>query len=206
MDSEADDLYNSIHPLLELKQKYAAVFEARYARMQATAAATQGYTIMVFTIVTVIFLPMSFIAAMFAIDIEEFPRAPDGSRSLRLGYVSKYTFGVGLSISIPLIVVALTVDKIGRFYNRITSPDNQGASPVPEVHTGPEPKNRNAGLHQRRRDIKEDSDGSSCTVSMADDPGLPKAAEVSATERLGKGQRRVSWKDMEGRDLEKGRE
>ena len=76
--------------------------------MQATAAASQGYTIMVFTIVTVIFvslphdhflrrkllivqLPMSFIAAIFAINIKEFPRASDGSQSLPLSYVSKYT-------------------------------------------------------------------------------------------------------------------
>ena len=72
MDSEADDIYNSVsilitydgvslhawkvNPLLDLKQKYAGVFEARYAREQATSAARQGHTIMVFTIVTIVFV------------------------------------------------------------------------------------------------------------------------------------------------------
>ena len=56
MDKEADDIYRSVDPLLDLKQKYAGVFEARYAREQATAAARQGHTIMVFTIVTIVFV------------------------------------------------------------------------------------------------------------------------------------------------------
>jgi len=45
-----------VNPLLDLKQKYAGVFEARYARLQATSAVRQGHTIMVFTIVTIIFV------------------------------------------------------------------------------------------------------------------------------------------------------
>ncbi|MCJ1476515.1 hypothetical protein MMC13_005181 [Lambiella insularis] len=120
MDKEADDVYQSVDQLLDLKQKYAGVFEARYAREQATSAARQGHTIMVFTIVTIVFLPMSFMAAFFAINIQEFPHAEEGSDSLALSYVSKYTFGIGLAISVPLIIGALTIDNISRFYNRFT--------------------------------------------------------------------------------------
>ena len=69
--------------------------------------------ILVFTIVTIIFLPLSFIASIFDIDIVEFPRGPDGDQQLRLSYVAKYTFGVGFAISIPLIAIALSVDDIG---------------------------------------------------------------------------------------------
>lgn len=69
---------------------------------------------MVFTIVTIFFLPMSFIAAVFTIPVSEFPHR-DGAPSIPFSYVSKITFGVGLAISIPLIAVAFALDSIGVF-------------------------------------------------------------------------------------------
>jgi hypothetical protein len=62
---------------------------------------------MVFTIVTIFFLPMSFIASFFAINIIEFPHdSNDGGNGIHLGYVAKYMFGFGFGISIPLITIA----------------------------------------------------------------------------------------------------
>lgn len=64
---------------------------------------------MVFTLVTIVFLPISFIATFFTIDINDFPYFPtaDGRlHGLDLHYVAKYTFGIGFGISIPLILVA----------------------------------------------------------------------------------------------------
>jgi hypothetical protein len=58
---------------------------------------------------------MSFIAAFFAINIEEFPRSSPNAQTLPLNYVAKYMFGIGLAISVPLIVIALTVDDVGYF-------------------------------------------------------------------------------------------
>lgn len=113
MDKQAERIYSSITDMLDLKQKHANAFEARFARDQAAGTARQGQTIMVFTIVTIVFLPLSFIAAFFTINITEFPRAADGSESLPLGYVSKYMFGIGFAISIPLIVIALLLDDFG---------------------------------------------------------------------------------------------
>ena len=77
---------------------------------------------MVFTIVTVIFLPMSFMAAFFAINIVEFPHDPvNGGNGLHLNYVAKYLFGIGFSISIPLIIIAFVMSDtegwIWRFKN-----------------------------------------------------------------------------------------
>jgi ankyrin repeat protein/Mg2+ and Co2+ transporter CorA len=113
MDKQAERIYNSITDMLDLKQKHANAFEARFARDQATGTARQSQTIMVFTIVTIVFLPMSFIAAFFSISIDEFPTDPTtGNHSLPLGYVSKYMFGIGLAVSIPLIFIALSLDEI----------------------------------------------------------------------------------------------
>lgn len=69
---------------------------------------------MVFTIVTIVFLPMSFIAAVFAIPVRDFPHI-DGAPSIPFSYVSKIMFGVGLAISIPLIAVAFTLNNLGLF-------------------------------------------------------------------------------------------
>jgi Mg2+ and Co2+ transporter CorA len=113
MDKQAERIYSSITDLLDLKQKHANAFEARFARDQAAGTTRQGKTIMVFTIVTIIFLPLSFITSIFTINIKEFPKGPDGVEELHLSYVAKYTFGIGFAISIPLILLALSVDDIG---------------------------------------------------------------------------------------------
>jgi hypothetical protein len=108
MSDQAEDIYCSIRDLLDLKQKHANAFEARFARDQAAGTIRQGRTILVFTVVTVVFLPMSFIAAFFAINLQ-------WSSPLTLSYVSEYIFGIGLGISIPCILIAMTVDELGVF-------------------------------------------------------------------------------------------
>ncbi|KAI1323611.1 hypothetical protein F5Y16DRAFT_383366 [Xylariaceae sp. FL0255] len=110
MDSQALSLYHSLTDLLDLKQKHSNALEARFAGDQAVIAAKQGQTIMVFTIVTIIFLPLSFIAAFFAINLQEWQQ----TTPLTIPYVSKYMFGIGLGISIPLVALAFTVDDISQ--------------------------------------------------------------------------------------------
>lgn len=103
MDEQADRLYKSLTDLLDLKQKHSNALEARFASEQALAAAKEGQTVMVFTIVTIIFMPMSFIAAYFGISIDSF------GDSLPHAYVASWTFGGGLGISLVFILMAFTV-------------------------------------------------------------------------------------------------
>ncbi|KAL4968352.1 uncharacterized protein BDV14DRAFT_153095 [Aspergillus stella-maris] len=114
MDRQASRLYESVLGLLDLKQKHANPFEARLAREQAAGAARQGKAIMIFTIVTIIFLPLSFITSFFTIEITEFPQTA-GAPTLPLSFVSKYVFGVGLGIAIPLVLIAFAAQdfKLG---------------------------------------------------------------------------------------------
>ncbi|KAI9368107.1 hypothetical protein BJX61DRAFT_242121 [Aspergillus egyptiacus] len=107
MDKQAERIYSSITDLLDLKQKHANAFEARFARDQAAGTTRQGKILMVFTIVTIVFLPLSFITSIFTIELPEF------ERRLNLAYVFKYTFGIGFGISIPLVLLALVLDDIG---------------------------------------------------------------------------------------------
>ena len=107
MDKQAESVNTNLTQVLDLKQKHANALEARFQRDQAQDTARQGQTIMIFTLVTIIFLPMSFIASFFAIDIVDFPHDfSNGNSGLPLGYVTKYLFGIGFAVSIPLIAVA----------------------------------------------------------------------------------------------------
>ncbi|KAI0878003.1 hypothetical protein GGS24DRAFT_48617 [Hypoxylon argillaceum] len=108
MDRQALSLYDSLTDLLDLKQKHSNALEARFAGDQAVIAAKQGQTIMVFTIVTIIFLPLSFIASFFAINFIEWQEKME----LTIPYVSQYLFGIGLAISVPLVALAFTVQDI----------------------------------------------------------------------------------------------
>ena len=110
MQRAANGVSKSLTQLLDLKQKHANAIEARFARDQAEDTARQGQTIMVFTIVTIIFLPLSFMAAFFTIDIVEFPHnSANGRTGLHIGWVSKYLFGIGFAVSVPLIATAFLI-------------------------------------------------------------------------------------------------
>lgn len=50
MDKQSASIYDSLTDLLDLKQKHANAFEARFARDQASLTAKQGKTIMIFTV------------------------------------------------------------------------------------------------------------------------------------------------------------
>ncbi|KAI3326879.1 hypothetical protein HD806DRAFT_374406 [Xylariaceae sp. AK1471] len=112
MDNQALSLYHSLTDLLDLKQKHSNALEARFAGDQAVIAAKQGQTIMVFTIVTIIFLPLSFIASFFAINFTEWSETETAPPRLTIPYVSRYLFGIGLAISVPLVALAFTVQDI----------------------------------------------------------------------------------------------
>ncbi|KAL4934948.1 hypothetical protein BDV06DRAFT_217786 [Aspergillus oleicola] len=123
MDKQAERIYSSITDLLDLKQKHANAFEARFARDQAAGTTRQGKILMVFTIVTIVFLPLSFITSVFTINMPEF------EDNLTLGYVAKYTFGVGFGISIPLVLLALVLDDIGDITNDTSKDEVKARSP-----------------------------------------------------------------------------
>ena len=73
--------FSQLEDLLDLKQKQANVSEARIARIS-------GNTITVFTVVTIIFLPASFMVAFLALPIAEYPKSDS---NYKLSYVIKYT-------------------------------------------------------------------------------------------------------------------
>jgi Mg2+ and Co2+ transporter CorA len=120
LDGQAKTIQDKLNTLMDLKQKTANAWEAREARETAVATRKQGSTLMVFTMVTIIFLPLSFMASFFAIGIAAFPKdRTSGQVSWPLRTVMGILFGVSLTVSTPLIVFALNMDYCASFYREI---------------------------------------------------------------------------------------
>ncbi|KAK4862839.1 hypothetical protein LT330_002972 [Penicillium expansum] len=66
----------AVETLLDLKQKQANVDEAKMTRWQAEVAQTQSRAVMVFTIFSVVFLPLSFFTSLFGINAREWSGEP----------------------------------------------------------------------------------------------------------------------------------
>ncbi|OHE99308.1 ankyrin repeat and protein kinase domain-containing protein [Colletotrichum orchidophilum] len=117
MEQAAKKVDKSLHRLMDLKQKQASLSEALYARESAIDTARQGKTVIVFTVVTILFLPVSFIAAIFAINTNGFPL--DADDKIPFDYLMKNILAIGLGLSIPLIVIAFNVDRIAGWLNAL---------------------------------------------------------------------------------------
>jgi len=136
---------------------------------------------------------------------------PKSSKLLYYGWLPGSPVGIGLAISIPLIIVALTVDNIGRFYNRVISSYERSTSHLAEVHPYSEFKNWKTGLHRRLKVRGEDNGEPGTPVVTADGQGSQNIAESNETEvpkmKVPKmRQRTVSWNVPVSQDLEKGRD
>ncbi|KAF1965932.1 hypothetical protein BU23DRAFT_334788 [Bimuria novae-zelandiae CBS 107.79] len=120
LDGQARTIQEKLNTLMDLKQKAANAWEAKEARETAVATGKQGNTVLVFTVVTIIFLPLSFMSSFFAIGIAAFPRDPaSGGVNWPLGTVMGILFGVALSVSIPLIIFALNMDYFTALYKEL---------------------------------------------------------------------------------------
>ncbi|KAK3308398.1 uncharacterized protein B0T15DRAFT_107138 [Chaetomium strumarium] len=103
----ASKVERMLQSLLNLKQRQAQSWEARFAREGSEETQRQGKMILFFTIVTIISLPLMFMASFFALDVDAWPKdAASGETKWQLGQVSSYLFGVSAGVSIPLILVA----------------------------------------------------------------------------------------------------
>lgn len=146
----ADGRDEQLISITDLKQKHNNHMETVTAAQQAAASAKQSNAIVLFTVITIIFvwsqerrgnrqvlanttqLPISFMAAFFAINIDGFKLTKDGK--LPLNYVIKYmgtnpfpnchctklttlVVSVGLALSLPFIVIAFNLDKAAELLN-----------------------------------------------------------------------------------------
>jgi Mg2+ and Co2+ transporter CorA len=113
LDAQARRLSGSLSELLQLKQAHYNAFQLKASHDLALDAAKQGRAVLVFTIVTIVFSPLSFVAAFFTMDLTLF------SEKLTLSYVSRYVFGFGFAVAIPCIILALSLSSWTSSWNRV---------------------------------------------------------------------------------------
>ncbi|KAK1523984.1 uncharacterized protein CCOS01_09071 [Colletotrichum costaricense] len=76
LDRLAKNIQGSLQTTIQLHESEIANCQAMIGNRQAVEATAQGNRIMVFTYVTVGFVPLSFLTSLFALDVESFMRAP----------------------------------------------------------------------------------------------------------------------------------
>jgi membrane protein YqaA with SNARE-associated domain len=86
---------------MDLKQKQANVSEARSSRKQAEAAARHGRIILLFTVVTIIFLPMSFLTGWFSMNAKDL-----NNSKLGLGFIAAIIFPISIAITVFALALA----------------------------------------------------------------------------------------------------
>lgn len=102
MADTANKIYESLRDLMDLKQRQANVSEARTSRAQVEVSARHGRSIMLFTIVTIIFLPMSVLATIFGMNVKQL----NTGSNLDIGYISAILFPVSIAIAVLALVLA----------------------------------------------------------------------------------------------------
>ncbi|OAA74223.1 ankyrin repeat protein [Cordyceps fumosorosea ARSEF 2679] len=102
--------------LLQMVQRQAQVDEVRLSRLHADVAGAQNRSVMIFTVFTVIFLPLTFFTGLFGMNTREW----GGGDNLSLQTIGK----IALPSSVFLIVASLiiawstTVRKLFRYFLR----------------------------------------------------------------------------------------
>ncbi|ETS85690.1 hypothetical protein PFICI_03715 [Pestalotiopsis fici W106-1] len=102
---------------------------AEESRKQTREAASQGKTLMAFTIVTVIFTPLSFLTSLFALNIVDFQHSADGQLEYEPGWIYPILFCVAAGVIGPLMlyaahdglrrVILQVAQKIGTSYENL---------------------------------------------------------------------------------------
>ncbi|TGO77906.1 hypothetical protein BELL_0086g00120 [Botrytis elliptica] len=109
LEDSAREISEQLRDLLTLKQQQASIIEATASLDLADESVHQGRSIMIFTIITIIFLPLSFMSSIFGMNAVEFT----GSSNSVMGIGEQFEFMCSLAHSypqsylIPMLIVML---------------------------------------------------------------------------------------------------
>ncbi|KAG2417664.1 hypothetical protein HFD88_008883 [Aspergillus terreus] len=118
MIHDAEVVQKSIDTLLDLKQKQANLTEAQWTRRQAQDTAKQTDTVVWFTVVTIIFLPLSFLTSLFALNVSSFPHE-GGEVSYQGWWIFPIIFGVSTVVSAFFLSIAFKAYSLKQHFTDI---------------------------------------------------------------------------------------
>ncbi|RYP64820.1 hypothetical protein DL771_008600 [Monosporascus sp. 5C6A] len=122
LKASAKSTAGELDHLLSLKQQQASVIQAWQSIMIGEEAVEQGRAIIIFTTMTIIFLPLAFVAAVFGMNNPEFQ--PDGEAPISLGKQLRIMFGVSAVLIILVLTLAFNAMVRAFFssaYKRVTT-------------------------------------------------------------------------------------
>ncbi|KAG9229786.1 hypothetical protein BJ875DRAFT_177511 [Amylocarpus encephaloides] len=121
LEEHSTAVSDQLNHLLSLKQQHASIIEAKLALKRADESVTQGRSIMLFTIVTIIFLPLSFMTSVFGMNSSGFD-APGGGNSMSLQHQFKLIFPISFGVIVVSISLAFSpwIRSIIAFVTHIT--------------------------------------------------------------------------------------
>ncbi|KAH6651973.1 hypothetical protein BKA67DRAFT_660747 [Truncatella angustata] len=96
LERSANATASSVKDLLDLKSQQAGVFQAWQAMKQSEETTRQGTSIMIFTVVTIVFLPLSFMSSVFGMNAKEF--SDDDGNTMTISDQITYMLGVSSSV------------------------------------------------------------------------------------------------------------
>ncbi|KAK0371562.1 hypothetical protein CLIM01_11086 [Colletotrichum limetticola] len=97
----AETTSQGIKDLLDLKQQQASILQAWQSVRQADESVRQGRSVMIFTIVTIIFLPLSFMSSVFGMNNRDI-----GDTNMSFGDQASWMFPISASVIFVSIVFA----------------------------------------------------------------------------------------------------
>ncbi|KAI3317893.1 hypothetical protein HD806DRAFT_526705 [Xylariaceae sp. AK1471] len=139
--SGVEQTTNNINNLLDLRQ-------AEYSRIQARDSAAQSNSILVFTIVTIVFLPLSFLSSLFALDVATFPHQ-SGELKYEGWWIFPIIFGVTAAFSAPTIALAWNVNVVSKWpWQRAAAGSTKSPTASDGVSVVPAQPSTNRGLRR----------------------------------------------------------
>ncbi|KAL4755809.1 uncharacterized protein BDW70DRAFT_165101 [Aspergillus foveolatus] len=126
MQDEAERTHKQLNALMDLQQRHATLWEAQ-------STGLQGNTIMVFTVVTILFLPASFMTSFFALPIRQFQYDAEDDEKMKLAYVVTWITVFTIPVAVLFISFAFYINNILNFLSRITGYDRRIARKAAEA-------------------------------------------------------------------------
>ncbi|KAJ5541151.1 hypothetical protein N7494_006227 [Penicillium frequentans] len=112
MDKIAETIQTSVKETLDLEQNGINITEAVLSRDLAKQSARQGTTLMVFTVVTIFFLPMSFLASLFALNVTSFQHNSQGNVQFAPEFIFPIIFCVSIALGIFIIYISFNYKSV----------------------------------------------------------------------------------------------
>ncbi|KAI3323508.1 hypothetical protein HD806DRAFT_496940 [Xylariaceae sp. AK1471] len=104
LDRNAEDAETKLKDLSELKQRHLGVVQAWQSAITNDHGLKQGRSVFIFTIVTIIFLPLSFLSSVFGMNSAEF--SEDNTMTLREQFT--YIFSISAGVVVVAVICSLS--------------------------------------------------------------------------------------------------